>query len=576
MDLFFLHSIVAELTVLLVGRRLLRAYQSGDKDLAIDFNLRDGRWLSISTDQSQLTLHLTANNPRTSLHDPRTDTAFISLLRKYLKSAILVAIDTLGYDRVVRCEFEALDDQEQPVRRRLIIQLTGRAADVIILEGSTVLASLRQRDYTLGYSLPSPPDHFFDPFLLNAVQWGEIIAENGNDISRAARRLIGFTDQYAQELMKLAESSSYDEALRKLLSRFEADPPMPVVYSDLTLEQAASEIGRGDIQIVLSPVELFHLDHLIATPFASANEAADRWFTLRQKRNDFIAHRQQAISLLSQKLKKLESLRQKLQAESIKFANPGDNQRYGELLLTNLHQAVKEADQFRVTDYFEASTPIVSIPAAGKATALEAAEHYFKLARKGRSGRRAIEARLPGIDREIEDKKRALMEIQEIISAERLQEFTREYGLTKPKTLTPATQSSKGVKKDRQEKISGARSYRTGEGYELLVGRTDRDNDHITLRVAKSFDLWFHVADYPGSHVILRNPKRQPVPQGSIIEAAQLAAKFSQAREDTRVAVNYCERKFVTKPKGFAPGQVRLSSFKTVIVAPREPAERIY
>jgi predicted ribosome quality control (RQC) complex YloA/Tae2 family protein len=142
--------------------------------------------------------------------------------------------------------------------------------------------------------------------------------------------------------------------------------------------------------------------------------------------------------------------------------------------------------------------------------------------------------------------------------------------------LTPATQSSKGVKKDRQEKISGARSYRTGEGYELLVGRTDRDNDHITLRVAKSFDLWFHVADYPGSHVILRNPKRQPVPQGSIIEAAQLAAKFSQAREDTRVAVNYCERKFVTKPKGFAPGQVRLSSFKTVIVAPREPAERIY
>jgi predicted ribosome quality control (RQC) complex YloA/Tae2 family protein len=576
MDLFFLHSIVAELTSLLIGRRLIRVYQSGDKDLAIDFNLRDGRWLLISTDQPNLTLHLTLNNPRTSLNDPRTDTPFVSLIRKYLKSAVLIAVEALGYDRVVEFDFEALDDQEQPVRRRLIIQLTGRAADVILLQGSTVLASLRQRDYTSGHSVPSPPDHLFDPFLLNDLQWSEIIAENGDDIARAARRLIGFSDLYAQELVRLAERATPDLALRKILSRFEANPPTPVIYSDLPLEQAASEIGRGNIQMVLAPIELQHLEHLNATLFTSANVAADRWFTLRQKRNDFIALRQQAISLLSQKLKKLESLQQKLQIESGKFANPDLNQRQGELLLANLRQAVKEGDQFQVTDYFEHSTPTISIPAAGKATAQEAAEHYFKLARKGRSGRRAIEARLPGIDREIESKKNALTRIQEIISAERLQEVIREYGLIRPKTLPPASQSSKGVRKDRQEKISGARSYRTSEGYELLVGRTDRDNDHLTLRVAKSFDLWFHVADYPGSHVILRNPKRQPVPPGSIVEAAQLAAKFSQAREDTRVAVNYCERKYVTKPKGFAPGQVRVSSFKTVIVAPREPADRIY
>jgi predicted ribosome quality control (RQC) complex YloA/Tae2 family protein len=576
MDLFFLHSIVAELIPLLVGRRLLRAFQSGDKDLAIDFNLRDGRWLSLSTDQSNLTLHLTVNNPRTSLNDPRTDTAFVSLLRKYLKSASLIAIDALGYDRVVQCEFEALDDQEQPIRRQLIIQMTGRAADVILLQGSTVLASLRQRDYSSGYSLPSPPEHLFDPYLLNPAQWGGIIAENGGDISRAARRLIGFTDHYALELVKLAERLSPDIALQKLLSRFGAHPATPVIYTDFPLEQAASQIGRGDIQIILSPVDLLHLNHLEATTFASANEAADRWFTLRQKQNEFTAHRQHAISLLNQKLKKLESLRQKLQAESAKFANPGMNQRYGELLLANLHQTEKTGDQFNVTDYFEATTPTISIPAVGKPTAQEAAAYYFKLARKGRSGRRAIEARLPGIEREIEDKKRAFKQLQEIISAERLQEFIRVHDLIKPKPLQPAALSSKRTKSDRQEKISGARCYRTGEGYELLVGRTDRDNDHLTTRVAKSFDLWFHVADYPGSHVILRNPKRQPVPQGSIIEAAQLAAKFSQAREDTRVAVNYCERKFVTKPKGFAPGQVRLSSFKTVIVAPREPDNRIY
>ena len=130
-------------------------------------------------------------------------------------------------------------------------------------------------------------------------------------------------------------------------------------------------------------------------------------------------------------------------------------------------------------------------------------------------------------------------------------------------------------KKPKEEKISGVRRYRSTEGYEILVGRTDRDNDTLTFRIAKSYDLWFHAADYPGSHAVLRNPQRKEVPMSSILEAAQLAAKFSHARENAKVAVNYCERKFITKPKGFAPGQVRLSSFKTVMVEPKEAGERL-
>ena len=131
------------------------------------------------------------------------------------------------------------------------------------------------------------------------------------------------------------------------------------------------------------------------------------------------------------------------------------------------------------------------------------------------------------------------------------------------------------VKKPKDESLPGVRRYRSSDGYEILVGRTDRDNDQLTMRIAKSFDLWFHAADYPGSHVVLRNPRRQPVPQRSIAEAAQLAAKFSQAKDAPKVAVNYCEKKFVTKPKGFAPGQVRLSSFKTILVEPAEAGERL-
>ena len=139
----------------------------------------------------------------------------------------------------------------------------------------------------------------------------------------------------------------------------------------------------------------------------------------------------------------------------------------------------------------------------------------------------------------------------------------------------PAPEKKPSQSAKKEVKIPGVRRYRSSDGYEIMVGRAGADNDHLTFRVAKSYDLWFHAADYPGSHVVLRNPQRKPVPPRSIAEAAQLAAKFSQARTLPRAAVNYCERKYVTKMKGFAPGQVRLSSFKTLMVEPAEAGERL-
>ena len=97
----------------------------------------------------------------------------------------------------------------------------------------------------------------------------------------------------------------------------------------------------------------------------------------------------------------------------------------------------------------------------------------------------------------------------------------------------------------------------------------------MTFRLARPHDLWLHAADYPGSHVVVRNPQRAEIPHRTVVEAAQLAAHYSQAKRDAKVAVNYTQRKFVAKPKGAAPGLVRISSFKTLLVAPRESGERV-
>ena len=130
-------------------------------------------------------------------------------------------------------------------------------------------------------------------------------------------------------------------------------------------------------------------------------------------------------------------------------------------------------------------------------------------------------------------------------------------------------------KPDATKTISGVRRYLSTDGYEILVGRTSRDNDNLTFRIAHPNDLWMHTGDYPGSHVVIRNPTRKEIPHRTIIEAAQLAGKFSQASEDSKVVVHYTERKFLTKPKGAAPGLVRLSRFRSITVEPKEAVSRI-
>jgi predicted ribosome quality control (RQC) complex YloA/Tae2 family protein len=119
---------------------------------------------------------------------------------------------------------------------------------------------------------------------------------------------------------------------------------------------------------------------------------------------------------------------------------------------------------------------------------------------------------------------------------------------------------------------SKGRPYRTAEveGFEVLVGRSSSDNDHLTFGVAAPRDLWLHVAGgTPGSHVVVRNPDGDEVPREVVERAAELAAWYSKARGAPRVEVHVCRRADVSKPRGAPPGRVQIKRFKKLKVTPR-------
>jgi predicted ribosome quality control (RQC) complex YloA/Tae2 family protein len=122
---------------------------------------------------------------------------------------------------------------------------------------------------------------------------------------------------------------------------------------------------------------------------------------------------------------------------------------------------------------------------------------------------------------------------------------------------------------------SRGRPYRTFrvEGFEILVGRGSEENDHLTFEVAEPHDLWLHVAGgTAGSHVVVKNPERGPIPDAVLVAAAAAAAWYSKARGAPKVEVHYCPARDVSKPRGAPKGLVQLARWKSVKVVPAIPS----
>jgi predicted ribosome quality control (RQC) complex YloA/Tae2 family protein len=123
---------------------------------------------------------------------------------------------------------------------------------------------------------------------------------------------------------------------------------------------------------------------------------------------------------------------------------------------------------------------------------------------------------------------------------------------------------------------SKGRPYRTVDvdGFEVLVGKNDEDNDVLTFEIAEPDDVWMHVSGHSGSHVIVRNPERlTTLPRAVLERAAELAAWYSKGRGAGKVEVHVCRAADVSKPRGFPPGKVLLARWTRLRVYPRDPAE---
>jgi predicted ribosome quality control (RQC) complex YloA/Tae2 family protein len=304
-------------------------------------------------------------------------------------------------------------------------------------------------------------------------------------------------------------------------------------------------------------------------PHALPSEAADAHFSSLLIQQAFDSRAGTARAELRKKLIHHQKLLKQLEGDLASHAGAEAHKRLGDLLLANLSTARREGKRVVLIDYFADDAGPVELEIDEHSTLPEEAERRFALYSRSRRAVKQINSRLAAVRPEL-DVLNTQSALLEKIIADRddvaLEKFTA-------KKTVPST--GRGPKQKVEKKIPGTRSYLSSDGFEILVGRTARDNDHLTFKVAKPNDLWMHTGDYSGSHVVVRNTTRKEIPHRTIIEAAQLAAHFSQARNNAKVDVHYTQRKFVSKPKGAALGLVRMTRFKNITVEPKETIERI-
>ena len=291
-------------------------------------------------------------------------------------------------------------------------------------------------------------------------------------------------------------------------------------------------------------------------------DAVDRFYETLLEQERVTSDANAVRAKLNSKLKKVVRLAESLKTDLNAHGDPEEWKRLGDLLLAQSTSARREGDQVLVTDYFDPEAPEIAISGDRNKSITQLAEEFFKKYVKARNARDLLQNRISSAENEIESIRDRLAELEQSI----------EDGTFIAHQRTESRQKASKKEPSKTNKTrSPFRRFVSSDGFDILVGKGSRDNDELTFKVAKSLDLWLHAADYPGSHVIVRGAGKKEIPQSTLIEAAKLAAFYSDAKEHPKAAVHHTQRKFVSKIKGAAPGMVRLSSFKTVMVEPEVP-----
>ena len=566
LDAVCLQAVVAELAPQITGSRIEKIQQPARDQVVL--LLRGNRRLLLSAGGGQPRLHLTE-----LLRDnPAQPPMFCMLLRKYLSGGIIESIQQAPLERVVTLTVSAADELGERSQFSLILEAVARRANLILADkDGRIIDCLRRIDFEMNpdrqvlpglfYHLPTPPDKV-SPFTVTEEEFAALAATAGEGAPAdqwLVRTVNGLSPLVARELTFRACGSTDAPVTGHTAALWSAF----AAWRDTVNEKhfTPAMLKRSGV-----PMDFTYL-HVGQYGGAAEEET---YASFSRLLDDFYEKREQAerVKQKGQDLVKTASngaarLRRKIAAQEQELAESKNRDKwrvYGELITANLYRMERGMSRLTAQNYYDPDCADVDIPLDVRLSPQENAAKYFKKYTKAKTAEKYITAQL-------EKARVELTYLESVLQELTLAESEQDFNDIRAELTDGGYLRAKGRKQP--QRPSKPREFRSTVGLRILVGRNNRQNDRLTAKDAEKWDIWLHTQRIHGSHVILCTGGAQPDEQ-SLLEAASLAAYFSQAQDGTKVPVDFTQVKYVKKPAGSPPGFVNYTNYKTILADPSE------
>ena len=564
-DAMFLSAVCDELRQELIGARVEKVQQPA-RDMVV-LQLRGKARLLLSASGNRPRFHVT----QASYENPAQPPMFCMLLRKHLAGGRIAAIEQPPAERSVELTLDCTDEMGTPCQKRLILELMGRNSNLILTDGENrILDCMRRVDFEMSeqrqvlpglfYHRPPRQEGKLTPQELTKPALERLLAQTAAPVHLdrwIVDHVAGISPLIARELAFGFCGETDADVLTLDRARLAEALTQPSLLQ--ARQPTLLLCGGRPKDFTYCPIRQYGA-YMTARTMPSFSALLDAFYTETEQRERML---QKSQSLRRTVTNLLERTRRKLAAQRKEREASLDREtlrRRGDIVTANLHAMTRGMTVLRAEDFYQEDMPEIEIPLRPELSPQQNAARFYKEYNKAKHAEKILAEQI------------ARGEIEEEYLGAVLDELNRaesERDLAEIRAELEAGGYVRSADRRRQQKQPASRPmrFRSSDGFEILVGRNNRQNDQLSLKTARRDDLWLHIQKFHGTHVIICCAGA-PVPDGTITEAAMLAAWYSQAREGQNVPVDVTQVRNLRKPNGAKPGMVVYDRYRTVIVTP--------
>ncbi|RVU55204.1 Rqc2 family fibronectin-binding protein [Anaerosphaera multitolerans] len=567
-----LKAVIEELKNNLINSKVEKIYQPSKEELIFNFRGNKGRY--------KLLISAASNSPRVyftdvSYENPTIPPAFCMLLRKHLENSRVLDIKQYKMDRIFKIDFLSKSELGDLINKSLVVEIMGKHSNIILIETDTnnIYDSIKRVNsftsrireilpgLTYSASLISTKYNPLDPEIfeeaINNFDKNKTLKNNLINtftgisplISREVTYRANLDDDRIFSSLNDEEYILFIQALKSLINQLKNNEFSPILI-------------KSDAKIIeFSSLDLQMFPQAEKISYDSISALLDDYYSHKEK--------SQALNEKSNSLKRivknhLDRTVKKLEKQSEELNEAIDREKfkiYGDLISSNSYKIEKGIKSIELENFYD-NMKIISIPLDEKLSAQQNANKYYKKYSK-------LKNAVGILNNEIDVNKNKVNYLNSVLLNIELSDSISDLEDIRDELVDMGYLKKQGRNKRQKNKKVTFLEYNSSEGYKIYAGKNNRQNEELTLKFARKSDMWFHVKDAPGSHVILKEDGRD-FSMKSIKEAAIIAAFNSSLKNSNNIEVDYTLKKNVKRHPAKMPGLVSYINYETIVISDKD------